>query len=366
MSPGRSHLCDLTRELHHNGFDVKFYSFVPTQRLKKFGLPRCCSKSLFVFLLPFVTLRRLIPKSKIIAALLRKVQDFLTMIAMRRCDVTIAWSGDFNKSLEKAKRRGDVVIVERGCKHILEQKRILESIPMLQGKVIIDNANAERELHDYNIADYISVASRHVVDSFTKYNYPLEKLFLNPYGVDVSMFYPSDKVEKKYDAIMVGNWCYRKGCDLIVNAIKNMELDFLHVGSITDCPFPRDDNHFTHIDSVSQDKLIGYYHQSKVSIMPSREDGFGMVYSQALACNLPILGSVDSGAPEIKCRVEKPQCVVIIDEYTTEAVEKGIKETMSQYEMLQGSRYAGKAIEELSWLSYGRRYAEWLNNVLTR
>lgn len=364
LSPGRSHLCDLSRELHRNGFDVKFYSFVPTRMLERYGLRRSCSMSLFWLLVPFVALRRLLPKNKKMAGLLRKAQDWFTSVAMRKADVTIAWSGDFNNSLDKAKRRGDIVIVERGCKHILEQKRILESIPAIKGKVIIDDANQERELHDYRIADYVSVASHHVVESFQKYNYPLDKLFLNQYGVDVSMFSPDDKIEKKYDAIMVGNWCYRKGCDLIVEAVRSLGYRFLHVGSIGDCPFPVDDDLFVHIDAVPQENLVHYYHQSKIFVMPSREDGFGMVYSQAVACNLPIVGSKDSGAPELKDKVDMPQCVVIIDDYTTESVVKGMKEAMSQYQMLQGNRYAGSALEDLTWTTYGKRYADWLNFVL--
>lgn len=32
LSPGRFHVLDLARELDKNGFDVKFYSFVPTKR----------------------------------------------------------------------------------------------------------------------------------------------------------------------------------------------------------------------------------------------------------------------------------------------------------------------------------------------
>ena len=62
---------------------------------------------------------------------------------------------------------------------------------------------------------------------------------------------------------MVGGWSYRKGCDLIIEAMKQMKLKFLHVGSIVDIPFPTNIPHFTHIDAVDQSKLINYYHQAK-------------------------------------------------------------------------------------------------------
>lgn len=91
----------------------------------------------------------------------------------------------------------------------------------------------------------------------------------------------------------------RKGCDLIVEAIRKTNYSFIHVGSIKDVDFPQEKN-FTHIDPVDQSKLIEYYNQAKVFILPSRQDGFGMVLSQALACNLPIIGSNNCGAPDLK------------------------------------------------------------------
>ena len=50
------------------------------------------------------------------------------------------------------------------------------------------------------------------------------------------MFKPTLKKNKPYDVIMVGGWSYRKGCDLIIEAMKQMKLKFLHVGSIVDIP----------------------------------------------------------------------------------------------------------------------------------
>ena len=37
LSQGRFHMLDLARELDHTGFDIKFYSFIPTSRCIKFG-----------------------------------------------------------------------------------------------------------------------------------------------------------------------------------------------------------------------------------------------------------------------------------------------------------------------------------------
>lgn len=51
-------MLDLARELSDNGFDVKFYSFVPKKRAMSFGLPGKCSASIFVPLSIFLALEK--------------------------------------------------------------------------------------------------------------------------------------------------------------------------------------------------------------------------------------------------------------------------------------------------------------------
>lgn len=364
LSPGRFHVCDLARELSKQGFDVKFYSFVPTKRAMKFGLPRKCSASILPIMMPFLFLERKLFNNVGWAHRLRiLVQDFLTGFYMRNCDICIAMTGDFIYAPKVAKRNGAIIIYERGSKHIIEQCRILEAIPSLRGTRPVPQFNFEREIHSYELADYIAIASQHVRDSFIPHKFPLEKLFMNPYGVDLSMFKPIPNVCKKYDVIMVGGWSYRKGCDLIIEAMKQMELRFLHVGGIVDIQFPSDEPNFTHVDAVDQSKLVNYYNQAKVFLLPSREEGLAMVQAQAIACNLPLVGSHDSGAEDLKRMVANPNCVTIIKDYTVQSVIEGVGDALQQYDCLAGL-YAGDAIKNLTWEAYGKRYAEFVNRVL--
>lgn len=364
LSPGRFHVCDLARELARNGHDVKFYSFVPTKRAMKFGLPKECSASLFWPMSPFLALsKKIFPRSQWAAKFTILFQDWLTSVVMRKCDVCIAMSGSFVAAPRKAKKQGAIVIIERGSKHIMEQKRILDSIPSNKGKVTVPYWHIPREIEDYDMADYVAVASQHVVRSMLKFGYPKEKLFVNPYGVDLSMFHPADNTAKEYDVIMVGNWGYQKGCDLIVDAIKLSNYKFLHVGPVSDMPFPKNDTRFTHVDAVDQAKLVDYYAKAKIFVFPSRQDGFGMVLSQAVACNLPIVGSKDCGAPDLKEMVELPEYIKLIDEYSPQAIKKAIDEALVTYETLKGKVYAGDAISQLTWRAYGDRYSAFLSDV---
>lgn len=282
---------------------------------------------------------------------------------MRKCDVCIAMSGSFVAAPRKAKKQGAILIIERGSKHIMEQKRILDSIPSNKGKVTVPYWHIPREIEDYDMADYVAVASQHVVRSMLKFGYPEEKLFVNPYGVDLSMFYPADNTAKEYDVIMVGNWGCQKGCDLIVDAIKLSNYKFLHVGSVSDMPFPKNDSRFTHVDAVDQSKLVDYYAKAKVFVLPSRQEGLAMVQAQAIACNLPLVGSKDSGAEDLKEIVEHSDFITIIEDFTPAALLKAIDLSIIKQKQLNGIQYAGNAAERLTWKAYGDRYSEFINKI---
>ena len=363
FSPGRFHVCDLARELDKNGFDVKFYSFVPARRAEKFGLPRRCSSSLLIPMVPFLALERVFFKRSTWAKRLSiKVQDWLSSVIMRKCDICIAMSGNYILTTKKAKRQGALVIIERGSKHIIEQKAILDSNPN-NNNLSVPGFNYLRELESYQIADYIAIASQHVARSFYKHNYQKDKLFINPYGVDLSMFKPRPDVEKKYDVIMVGGWSFRKGCDLIVDALKDSELKFLHVGGIVDLEFPSLPN-FNHVDAVDETQLVNYYNMAKIALLSSREEGLAMVQAQAIACNLPLVGSVDSGAEDLRDMVEYSEYITIIDKYTPECVKIAIECGLRKYEQLDDKLYAGSAIENLTWSAYGKRYSLFLKEMI--
>lgn len=358
LSFGRFHMLDLARELDKQGFDVRFYSYVSSKRCLKFGLPAECGRSLFWILAPFIFLRRYFSFFTQIHMIL---QDYIMGIFMRKCDIVISLTG-FIFAPKQAQKKGSIIIFERGSKHILEQKKILEQNPLLKNKAAIPKRNISLNLKAYEIADYISIASQHVKNSFLLHNYPIDKLFVNLYGVDLSMFHSIPKSSKEYDIIMVGGWSYQKGCDLIIEALKNSEFTLLHVGAIVDLAFPKLPN-FTHIEPVDQTQLIHYYNKAKIFVLPSRQEGFAMVQCQALACNMPIVGSIDSGALDLKQIVRYPEFITIIINYTADAVKEAIQNSMDNYKKQNGCEYAGNAMKNLTWEAYGKRYADFLLEI---
>ena len=363
LSPGRFIVLDLARELDKNGYDVKFYSYVPNRRVKKFGLPVRCNVSFLVILAPLLYIAQLFPRYKLAKRLRRWLQDTITSIFMRKCDVLISMSGEFTKANKRAKKEGSLFIIERGSMHILEQKRILENIPSLAGKKPVPDENVRKELLDYELADFISVASLHVRDSLIKYGIPQDRIFVNPYGVDLKMFSPVANRHPQYDIVMIGQWSYRKGCDLILDAVLKKGYRLLHIGSIIDVELI-DNINITHITKVDITELGYYINQAKTFVLPSREEGMALVQAEAIACNIPLVGSPNSGAIDLQKMVECPQYISVISEYSTEALIDAIEYSLSMYDDLININYAGGCIRELTWSAYGRRYVDFLEKII--
>jgi glycosyltransferase involved in cell wall biosynthesis len=159
---------------------------------------------------------------------------------------------------------------------------------------------------------------------------------------------------------MVGQWCYRKGCDLLTEACLHiLKKKLLHVGSVVDCPLP---NHplFTHVDSVNEPQLVNYYMQAKIFALPSREEGLALVQPQALICGLPIVCSKDTGGRDLRNFLDDRKWIIEMPETTVECLAECIMKALALADTQpEGKRnYAGKAIEQLTWEAYGKRYNE--------
>jgi glycosyltransferase involved in cell wall biosynthesis len=298
---GRFHLLDLARELSLLGADVHFYSYVSQKRATAFGLPVRCHVALLPLLFPLVGMERLFPRvfPRLIERLLCWALDMSVILRMRPCDVFICMSGMYLWAAWFAKwKYGALIHLHRSSRHILSQQEILARLP---GSVQVSPFMVQRELKGYQIADRIIVPSTHVVESFAAWPKLSGKLFLNPLGVDINQFplRQSTPPGNLPTVIFVGQWSYRKGVDVLVEAMHPMsEIRLIHVGALSDAPFP-DDPKFVHQDHVPQHKLPEFYAMAHVCVLPSREDGFGVVLLQALSSGLHVVCTDRTGGPDL-------------------------------------------------------------------
>lgn len=365
---GRTHMLDTARELERNGHDVKFYSFVPTSRAMKFGLKPECNKSYFMLALPFLALQKMTKRSFWSQYIFQFFFDLYVGLIMSKCDVFIGQSPMHIFAIKSAKRRFKAItILERGSSHILIMSKIFQEIEGNKNKLLMPTYFIKRDLKGYELADYISIASDFQKRGFLEHGIQSSKILINMYGTSLSQFHPTSyPVDNVFDVIMVGNWCYRKGCDLIIEAVKKINISFLHIGSVGDLEFPLEDN-FSHIDTVDQKDLINYYKRAKVFVLPSREDGFGMVLSQAVACGLPIVCSKNTGGPDLKRLFDNTEWIIEMEDYSSDCLANSLLVALELSEKQKKDNvrdYVGDRIHDFTWEAYGKRYQENLNKIL--
>jgi glycosyltransferase involved in cell wall biosynthesis len=359
---GRFHVLDLARELAEFGYAVDLYSYVPKTRVLRFGLPSACHRSLLPFALPALALDRLAPvvQSSIREWFLYKSLNLAVLTRLRTCDLFIAMSGIYLEAARFAKRRfGAAIWLERGSQHILSQDEILAGIP---GASRPSSLTIDRELAGYALADRIAIPSLHVEESFRRDPAAHAKLFRNPYGVDLTMF-PSVKRRNSggdFTLLFVGSWSLRKGCDLLESAIKQISgTRLIHVGTISDLAFPKDDARFVHRGAVPQTELRHFYADADAFVLASREDGFAMVLPQALASGLPVICTDRTGGPDLAHTPALAKRITIIPHGDLSSLAAAVVELVQRRKTgMQLPPLIDSDCETLSWKAYGRRYAE--------
>ncbi len=359
---GRFHVLDLARELHALGHRVRFYSYVPRARARRFGLPDECHVSLLPLALPAVAwqqlMSRLMPEmcERVLYASLNRA----VVMRLHPCDVFICMSGIYLEAARFAKERyGATIWLERGSRHILSQDEILAPIP---GAERPSPLAIRRELAGYALADRVVIPSQHVAESFRRDGSTYAKLFYNPYGVDLAMFPPCRErpSTEPFLFLFVGTWSLQKGCDLLTETVRKVPgVRLTHVGAIGDLDFPTGDDRFAHIDPVPQPELARFHAAADVFVLGSRQDGFGMVLSQALASGVPVICTDRTGGADLGHTPALAARITVVPASDIAALTHAIAAWRDRLRARDDlPPLAATDRETLSWASYGDRYSE--------
>ncbi len=359
LTSGRFHVCDLARELDALGHDVAFYSLVPPWRTRAFGLPARCNRWLLPYLAPAFLAARAARGTRLEAAAQERLVAALDLAASRRiarCDVFIGMSGMSTAAAEAVRRKyGARVFIERGSRHVLSQREILEAIRPAGAPPPVSDDAVRREQADYDVADTVVVPSRHVVRSFTERGFPEARLFRNPYGVDLAMFPPTPAPAGEPTIVTAGRWSLQKGCDVLAEAWSGLTASRLvHVGEVGDAALPETAG-FEHHAAVEQRELTRYYARGDVFALASRQEGLALVQAQALASGLPLVCTDRTGGEDLRDLLPDPGVVSVVPADDPAAFGRALADALGR-PRTRGPRDLGVARDALSWRAYGLRY----------
>ncbi len=167
-------------------------------------------------------------------------------------------------------------------------------------------------------ARYLVYPSRWAAESaVNEYNIPEEKVFVQPYGANLSQIPEREQVEqfvedrlanRELNLLFIGKDWFRKGGPKAY-AIKNLlrDLDISCRLNVCGCIPP--DQHqdeevrvFSFLDKSDPEDLkmlLELYGGSHFFLLPTRSECFGVVFNEASAHGLPVLATETGGVPTI-------------------------------------------------------------------
>jgi len=319
---GRFHMFDLAREMRAQGHNVTLFTNYPPFIVKRFGIVQPGVKTDYVhgimtrvFNLP--VLSRM--SGNLEGYFHRKFGRWLRRAAMAAepqggWDAILCMSGIALEAFQHYRNTKTLCILHRGSTHIRDQWDILNDEELRTGHKVEKPSRwiIQREESEYEACDLIRVQSPFAFSGFLKKGVPDSKIDLIPLGVSRAKFSATDEqvaertrritAGEPLRILWTGTFCLRKGAwDLrtLVNQLDPERFSFRFVGTIAEDGQELANelkDRVTFIPKVPQDELPAQYAWGDIFMLPSLEDGFAVVVTQALSCGLPAMVSKNTGS----------------------------------------------------------------------
>jgi starch synthase len=372
---GVFHHFELGRELYRRNLLGTIYSTFPWARLKREGLPQAKVETFPWIHAPEMLLWRVgIPSwiSDRTGYLNALLFDEFTSRRIGDCDAFVAISGAGLKTGGLVQKRGGKFVCDRGSTHQRYQERLVSEEHQRWGVNIqvSDLRDTIREEKIYDEADAITVPSSFARRSFIESGIPAAKIHMIPYGVNLSNFAKvADPPTDTFEVLFVGGVALRKGIPYLLEAfgrIKHPAKRLRIVGGMSPCVkqvlhrLPQDKVDF--LGALPQTSLPHIMSSSHLLVLPSIEDGFGLVLSQALACGCPVLASINTGAEDLFTNGKEGFVVPIRDVGAlTERMQQLADDPKTQREMSEAALRRAKDLG--GWTEYGSLWKSLLRRL---
>lgn len=277
------------------------------------------------------------------------------------------------ETFREARKQG-IVTVDEYCSNYWRSTRVLfaeeaERKPELANLLVgleDNSAQLERKDEELRLADYVFVASEHVVRTFGGV-VPREKIRVIPYGappVRPRLTFSSCS-SRPLQVLYVANLSQHKGIGYVLDAMELLgsRAELTMVGRRVR-PNARVDEacrRWRWFASLPHDKVLELMQQSDVLVLPSLSDAFGLVVTEALASGLPVIATRNTGAMEL---IVDGRDGFVVPVCNAEAIAAKLEMIHWDREMLvEMSRQAQVTAAENSWENYRANWARALRSL---
>lgn len=202
--------------------------------------------------------------------------------------------------------------------------------------------------------------------------------YLIPYGIEPKQYpllekesikkeFGLDNKKKTIIFIAFDINIYRKGIDLLTDAIKQIDpdrLNLLSIGHGHELSFDNRINyrHYDNIRDISE--LNKFYTAADITIIPSREDMFNQVMLESLINGTPVISFSNGGMAE---HIKTGKNGILIDKISADSLKSGINNFLdNKYNFETSSVIRSYPIENLNSELQAKRYIELYNNILSK
>ena len=295
-------------------------------------------------------------------------KKYLDWIASRhlengRYDFFHSWSGDCLETLRVAKRRKIPSLIEiptwhRGSQRSEDTGQRSE-VRSWKSRFLLER---ERFLEEYELATLVVVLSEKAAESFRAANFPDEKLFYLPRGVDTERFKPGSEPDGRkrpaiFRAIFSGALIERKGIHHLLEAWHRLNLrdaELWLLGSVHDEAKPylkQFGRENVRILGFQRD-LENFLNQGSVYVFPSRLEGSAKTIYEAAACGLPMITTREAG-DVVRDGVEG----IIVQPGDVDAIAAALEHLYCHPEIVasMGAAARQRVVENFTWDHYRTR-----------
>lgn len=380
---GVFHHFELARELARRNLLERIYSTFPWARLGREGLPREKVETFpWLHVAEYYAHRSPVPLPWLTDELgYRNALAFDSWTgkqlhtlarASGKIDALIGISGSSLSTGAAVQRAGGIFICDRGSTHQRFQEQIVSEEYRLWGvdRAPSDPRDTAREEAIYAQADAITVPSRSALRSFTAMGVPAEKLTVIPYGVRLADFQvTSHPSSDEFCVLFAGAVGLRKGIPYLLRAFaalqhprKRLRLVGAVQADLRDVLARLPTQNVEFLGTLPQPELARLMSQSHVLVLPSVEDGFGLVMAEAMACGCPVICSENTGGEDLFTDGLEGFIVPIRD---PAAIAGRLQQLADGPQLQQTMRAAALArVQQLGgWADYGDRWEALLHRL---
>lgn len=303
----------------------------------------------------------------------RYFQNRITKRTLKKIDLVIGFDTASWLLAQRVINLNKKFILDVSIAHSKEKELAISYLNNRFPEWAVSNESKKRKYIEYEeiehqIADMLVVASTFTKNSLSKHCIPAEKIFINPYGVDITTFRFNYKRDftKKLKFVFIGSVTARKGVPALLKAWENIDTknaELLIIGPIGDKErklIPTKEN-IKVLGKIPNESLPEIIDDCHVFVFPSYFEGFGLVILEAMASGLIPITTDATAGPDI---IENGKEGFIYHAYDEEKLVGHLKYCMANRDELKNISYAARTKAEMyTWDAYGERYYNLINKL---